>query len=318
MMIRQMKRMPFSQTLLLLIVATGVLLSAQAGAPETAAQKTYATPDAAVEALITALRDNDFAGLTAVFGPDSDDIVTSGDEVADATARTRFVDSYDAAHALVIQDDGSYVLEVGLDGWPSPIPIVSVEGQWRFDTAAGIDEVVYRRIGRNEIGAIETCLGIVAAQQEYASTSHDGQPVGIYAQKLISDPGKRNGLYWEPVEGQRASPIGPFIAQAVAEGYLRADGSRPYHGYIYRLLKAQGSAATGGAKQYIIDGVMSGGYAVIAYPVEYQLSGVASFIVNQDGIVYQKNLGPETATIAAAIDAFNPDGTWAKIETNVE
>jgi hypothetical protein len=293
-----------------------------AAAPTTApvTQKTFPTAEAAVDAFVAALRADDSAALTEIFGPDSEDLVSSGDAVADRNGRARFVAAYDAGHELVAGDSGSVVLEIGEDGWPSPIPLVQVDGKWRFDTDAGIDEVVYRRIGRNELGTIETCLGIAAAQQDYAAEGHDGQPAGIYAKKLISDPGKHNGLYWEPVEGERASPVGPFLAAASAEGYKKTTNSTsgtsaPYHGYLYKALTGQGPAAKGGAKQYLdAQGQMTGGFGVVAYPVEYQASGVKTFMVNQDGVVYQKDLGPKTAQLAAAITVFNPDSTWTKVE----
>jgi Protein of unknown function (DUF2950) len=289
-----------------------------AAADEPVVQATFDTPQAAVEALVTALRLDDTAALMAVFGPDGEDLVSSGDAVADSNGRARFLAAYDAGHDLVADTGSSYVLEVGDDGWPVPTPIVQTDGKWRFDTDAGIDEVVYRRIGRNELGAIEVCLGLAAAQQDYIADGHDGQPAGIYAQKLVSDPGKRNGLYWEPAEGERASPIGPFIALAVGEGYRKGDGPTPYHGYMYRLLKAQGPAAPGGAKQYVQNGVLSGGFAVVAYPVEYQASGVATFIVSHDGVVYQKDLGANTAEVAVAMTEFNPDSTWTKLDVEAD
>jgi hypothetical protein len=308
---------------IVLFVVASIAGPTQSSAAATAApvtQKTFPTAEAAVDAFVAALRTNDSAALTEIFGPDSEDLVSSGDPVADSNGRARFVAAYDAAHELVPGDDGSVVLEVGEDAWPSPIPLVQNDGKWRFDTDAGIDEVVYRRIGRNELGTIETCLGIAAAQHDYAAEGHDGQPAGIYAKKLMSDPGKHNGLYWEPVEGERASPVGPFLAAASAEGYKKATGSAsgtsaPYHGYLYKALTGQGPAANGGAKQYLDkQGQMTGGFAVVAYPVEYQASGVKTFIVNQDGVVYQKDLGPNTAQLAAAMTVFNPDGTWTKVE----
>jgi hypothetical protein len=306
-------------TWLLAVSLVAPSVAAEPAAPAPAAQKTFATAEAAVDALIEALRNDDSAALSEIFGPDSEDLVSSGDAVADSNGRARFVAAYDAAHALVPSDDGSVVLEIGEDGWPSPIPLVQVDGQWQFDTDAGIDEVVYRRIGRNELGAIETCLGIAAAQADYAAEPHDGLPAGIYAKKLMSDPGKHNGLYWPPVGGERASPVGPFLAAASAEGYKKTTNSAPgtsapYHGYVYHALTAQGAAANGGAKQYLDKhGQMTGGFGVIAYPAEYQASGVATFIVNQDGVVYQKDLGKDTEKVAAAMTVFNPDKTWTKV-----
>ncbi len=301
---------------LLFIVLACSAMALPARAADAAAQANYESPDAAAAALIAALRADDNAALTAVFGPDSQQLIDSGDGVADANARATFVAAYDTAYALQTADDGSVVLEVGDDGWPLPIPIVQNDGRWSFDTAAGIDEIVYRRIGRNELGAIAVCIGIVAAQQEYASVGHDGLPSGIYAQKLVSDPGNQNGLYWPTASDQRASPVGPFIANATAQGYTQGDGDSdvPYHGYVYKLLIAQGPAAPGGAQAYINNGVADGGFGVIAFPAEYEASGVTTFMINQDGVVYQKDLGSDTGTAAAAIDTFNPDASWSAVE----
>jgi len=307
-------------TMLLAAISIGFSLQLAAATPAAAppppvVQQTFDSAEAAADALVAALRNDDTAALNTIFGPGSDELVSSGDPVADTNARERFVAAYDAAHDLVTADDGSVTLEVGDDGWPTPIPIVKADGKWHFDTDAGIDEVVYRRIGRNEMGTIETCLGIAAAQRDYAAEGHDGQPAGIYAQKLMSDPGKRNGLYWEPAEGERASPVGPFLAVAAAQGYTKSkDGSSlPYHGYVYKLLTSQGPAANGGAKQYLVNGQLTGGFGVVAYPADYQSSGVETFIVNQDGVVYQKDLGAKTDQVAAAMTVFNPDSSWTKV-----
>lgn len=284
-----------------------------AGAPQS-----YPTPEAAVDALVAAAKSA--AAKTAlldVLGPQAEQLVSSGDAVADAAARRRFVSQYDAAHKLVADGTDRYTLEVGSDAWPMPIPIVKTSAGWSFDVDSGIDELVYRRIGRNELGAIETCRGVAQAQLDYASKAHDGQPPGVYAQKLVSDPGMHNGLYWAAGPDEPASPVGPFIAEASAEGYLEGagqQGPRPYHGYIYRLLTAQGPAATGGAKSYLVDGELRGGFAVIAYPIEYQSSGVETFITNQDGVVYQKDLGPDTEALAMKIDAFDPDPSWSRVD----
>jgi len=296
-------------------------LSATLGAPfvhaATVGPQSFATADAAADALVAAARADDPAALLAVLGEDAGPLVSSGDVVADATARERFVEQYDTAHNLAADGDDTFTLEVGEDEWPVPIPIVKVGDTWSFDIDAGIDELVYRRIGRNELGAIETCRGIVEAQQDYASQGHDGLPAGSYAQKLVSDAGKHNGLYWKSSPDERASPVGPFIAQAAAEGY-RATGTAekpaPYHGYIYRLLTAQGPAASGGARSYLDKGQLTGGFAVVAYPVDYESSGVETFIINHDGVLYQKNLGADTEKLAAAIDVFNPDTTWTKVD----
>jgi Protein of unknown function (DUF2950) len=284
-------------------------------AAEEAPAQTYPTAEAAAEALVTATRSDDPQALLGVLGGAAE-ALSSGDPIADATARRRFAAQYDEAHALVADGTERYTLEVGDDAWPMPIPIVKTAAGWSFDVEAGIDELVYRRIGSNELGAIETCRGIVEAQRRYASEGRDGQPAGVYARKLVSDPGQHNGLYWPAQPDQPASPVGPFVAEAAAEGYLKdgaTAGPEPYHGYIYRLLTAQGPAAPGGAKSYLVDGRLSGGYAVIAYPAEYRSSGVETFITNQDGVVYQQDLGPDTAAIAAAIETFDPDASWTEV-----
>jgi hypothetical protein len=199
---------------------------------------------------------------------------------------------------------------VGAKDWELPIPIVLADGRWHFDTAAGKQELIYRRIGDNELGAIAVCRGTIAAQRDYAAEGHDGLSAGIYAGKLRSDPGKHNGLYWEAADGEPASPAGPFLAQAAEEGYQKGD---PYHGYYYRGLKAQGAAAPGGAKSYLAGGVLKGGAALIAYPAQYKVSGVMTFIIDQDGVVYQKDLGESTTEAAKAITEYNPDSSWTKV-----
>lgn len=307
----KLHRLLSALALALLCVASPLTLAADA-------PQSYPTPEAAVDALVAAAKSDDAkTALLDVLGPQAEQLVSSGDDVADAAARRRFVMQYNAAHNLVADGADRYTLEVGSDGWPMPIPIVKSAAGWSFDVDSGIDELVYRRIGRNELGAIETCRGIVQAELDYAAAGHDGQPAGIYAQKLVSDAGTHNGLYWPTQPDEPASPIGPFIAEAAAQGYVTgpgSDGPKPYHGYIYRLLTAQGAAASGGAKSYLLDGRLSGGFAVIAYPVEYQSSGVQTFMANQDGVIYQKDLGPDTVEIAAKIDAFDPDPSWTRAD----
>ncbi len=296
------------------VVCASVL--AAASVAWAAGAQTFPTAEAAVDALVAAARSDDPNALLAVLGDDARDLVSSGDDVADASRRARFVAEYDEAHELVPDGDNRVRLEVGEDEWELPLPIVETDGRWSFDVDAGIDEVVYRRIGRNEIGAIDTCRGIVEAQNEYASEGRDGGPAGVYARKLVSDPGTHDGLYWPSNPDERASPIGPFIAHAASQGY-RKDSSgapQPYHGYVYRLLTAQGPAAPGGAKSYLENGRLSGGFAVIAYPIAYRVSGVTTFLVGADGVLYQKDLGPKTAEIAARIETFNPDPSWSKVD----
>jgi len=294
----------------LLAIALAVPASAQ-----TAGQLTFASADEAVKALVAALQSSDGAKLLAVLGAGAEPIVSSGDPVADRAEKEGFLASYAAKNALVPGDADTMVLEVGQDQWPLPIPVVRRNGRWFFDGAAGAEEIVYRRIGRNELGAIDVCLGIVAAQEEYASEGRDGQPAGLYAQKVLSDPGRHNGLYWSVAPGESPSPAGPLLAKASAESYTFAAGSAtPYHGYVYRMLTAQGSAAPGGAKSYLVDGGMIGGFAFVAYPAEYRQSGVMTFMVGRDGVIYQKDLGPKTAELAREIKDYNPDPSWTPVE----
>jgi hypothetical protein len=274
-------------------------------------QQTFATPAEAVHALMAATEAGDQTVLLAIFGDDGKELVDSGDPVQDKSGREAFVKAYKTKHAIVKVDDNTRVLQVGSKDWELPIPIVQQDGKWHFDTTAGKQELVYRRIGSNELGAIAACRGFIAAQTDYAAVGHDGLPAGIYARRLISEAGKQNGLYWEAKEGEPESPLGPFMAQASDEGYTSRHD--PYHGYYYRILKAQGSAAPGGAKSYLDGDVLKGGVALVAYPAQYRNSGVMTFIINQDGIVYQKDLGENTADVAKAMTEYNPDSSWKKV-----
>jgi Protein of unknown function (DUF2950) len=278
-------------------------------------QETFSTPGQAVKALITALETNDNTALLAILGPDGKEVVSSGDEVADKAEKARFVERYKAQHALVASSPTKEILTVGANAWPMPIPLVKAEGKWHFDSIAGKEELVYRRIGANELGAISASRGYVAAQRDYASQGRDGQPAGIYAQRINSEPGKHNGLYWETKEGEPPSPAGPLMAEASTGGYALESARKPtpYHGYYYRLLKAQGPAAPGGSKSYEVDGKLTGGFALVAYPAQYRVSGVMTFIVNENGQVYQKDLGEQTDELAKAMMEFNPDKTWTPV-----
>ena len=273
--------------------------------------ESFNSAEDAVAALVEAGRQGDTARLLRIFGPDSEAIVSSGDEVADKSAREAFVVMYDAKHALVPEGDDRATLQVGIDDWPFPVPLVRRDGAWYFDGAEGADEIVYRRIGRNELGAIAVCRGFVEAQHEYAAADHDGEGAGIFAHKLVSDPGTQNGLYWEASEGAAQSPIGPFIASAAAEGYRAGGGA--YHGYRYRPLFRQTENANGGALDYFDKGVLRNGFALIAWPADYGASGVMTFIVNRDGVVFQKDFGGETENSVQAIDAYDPDSTWVAV-----
>jgi hypothetical protein len=293
-----------------IILACAMFISVSAVLCFAAEQKTFTTPGEAVKALMAAVESNNQDELVAIFGEDGKDLVSSGDDVQDKNSRAGFLKSYKTKHVIVTEDANTRVLQVGAKNWELPIPIVLADGKWHFDTAAGKQELLYRRIGDNELGAIAVCRGAIASQLDYAAVGHDGLPAGIYAEKLRSDPGKHNGLYWEVVGGEEPSPAGPFLAQAAEEGYQKGD---PYHGYYYRGLKAQGAAAKGGAKSYVVDGVLKGGVALIAYPAQYKGSGVMTFIINQNGVVYQKDLGENTTELAKAITEYNPDSTWKKV-----
>jgi hypothetical protein len=278
-----------------------------------AEQQTFATPGQAVKALIVAAKSHNQDALVAIFGDDGKDLIASGDKVQDNTALDNFVKSYKTKHVIVTQDADTRVLRVGSKNWELPIPIVRQGHNWRFDTAAGKQELIYRRIGDNELGAIAACRGFIAAQNDYAKLGHDGLPAGIFAQKLASDPSKQNGLYWQTNNDEPPSPAGPYLAKAADEGYRGGDPHDPYHGYFYRSVKAQGAAAQGGAKSYLVDGQLKDGVALVAYPAKYKSSGVMTFIINQRGVVYQKDLGENTTALAEAITEFNPDSSWTEV-----
>lgn len=302
-----------AKALLLMFILTSFFC---AGLATAADQKTFDTPEKAVQALLKATQDENQEEILVVLGDDGKDLVYSGDTVQAKSNMERFVKAYNTKHTLVAKDDKTRVLQVGASDWPMPIPLVNDGDKWRFDTAAGKQELIYRRIGHNELGAIAACRGYIDAQKDYAATGHDGLPEGIYAQKLRSDSGKQNGLYWETAEGEPTSPAGPLLAQASGEGYESSTvggKGEPYHGYFYRVLKAQGAAAKGGAKSYQTDGNLTGGVALVAYPAQYKVSGVMTFIINQHGIVYQKDLGDKTPELAAAMTEYNPDSTWTKV-----
>lgn len=277
-------------------------------------QKAFASPQEAMQALVKALRAGDKKSLLAILGPESEEILSSGDPVADKADRDRFVAAYDDKVDFAPKGSDQVEVILGHDNWPSPIPLVKTQQGWVFDTAAGKEEILNRRIGRNELDAIQVCEGYVEAQREYASTDRELDGIIQYAQKVISDPGKRNGLYWEPEEGEAPSPAGPFMARAAAEGYKRGDKPIPFHGYYYRILTAQGPKAPGGAYSYVINGHMVAGFALVAWPADYGVSGIMTFVVNRNGIVYEKDLGPKTAKTAEAMTRYNPDETWRRAQ----
>ncbi len=242
-----------------------------------------------------------------VLGHGGEDIISSGDKVSDDAARQRFVTSYDAKHSITTEGDSKAILVIGDNDYPFPIPIArNKNGTWSFDTEAGRREILYRRIGHNELDAIQTCLAYVDAQNEYASKDRTGAGTGVYAEHFVSTPGKKDGLYWPSAQGEEESPLGELFAAASRQGYRTGEGRSPYHGYYYKILTKQGPAAAGGAADYVVNGNMIGGFALVAYPAEYRNSGVMTFVVNYAGIVFQKDLGHDTADIAANMTSFNP------------
>jgi hypothetical protein len=301
----------------LAVVFSGALIFLGSYQIADAQQKTFKTPEEAVNSLMDAVRSNNTKELLAIFGTAGQGIISSGDKVADKAERERFVKDYGEMNKLDKETDKKVTLVVGNREWPFPIPIVKKGETWVFDTKAGKEEMLNRRIGRNELNTIQTCLAMVDAQREYAMKDRDSDKLLEYAQKFASTKGKKDGLYWEAKVGEEQSPLGPLAARAVQEGYAGrkpGDNPKPYHGYFYRILKAQGKNAPGGAYDYMVKGQMIGGFALVAFPAEYGASGIMTFIVNHDGVVYQKDLGKETGKIAKAMTKFDPDKTWKKVE----
>ncbi|MGD0793790.1 MAG: DUF2950 domain-containing protein [Terriglobales bacterium] len=278
-------------------------------------QKTFSSAEHASNALVTAAQNNDEKAMLDILGPDGKQIVSSGDETEDANSRANFVQRYREMHRLVKEPDGTTVLYIGAHNWPTPIPLVNKGNSWYFDTEVGKREILYRRIGRNEISTIRVCQELVAAEKEFHSAQHNE-----YAEKIFSDEGQHNGLYWKAADGEPQSPIGPLVASAVAKGYSKSlEGApTPYRGYYYLILTRQGKNAPGGAKSYIVNGKMTEGFAFVAYPAEYRSSGVMTFIVNEDGVVYQKDLGRKTDVLAKAMKEYNPNSSWQKAEDQQE
>jgi hypothetical protein len=278
-------------------------------------QKTFPSAEDASNALVTAAQSNDEKTMLDIFGPDGKEIVSSGDDAEDAEGRANFVKRYEEMHRLVKEPDGTTVLYIGAHNWPTPIPLVNKGNSWYFDTEAGKKEILYRRIGRNELSTIRVCEELVAAQKEYYAMQHNE-----YAQKISSDEGQHKGLYWKAADGEPQSPIGPLVAAADAKGNGKAqDGApTPYRGYYYLILTRQGKNGPGGAKSYIVNGKMTEGFAFVAYPAEYRSSGVMTFIVTQDGVVYERDLGKKTDVLAKAMTEYNPNSSWQKAEEQQE
>jgi len=293
---------------LLSMGALGVAMGAAAR------QKSFPTPEEGVQALLEAAQSHDQTTLLAILGPEAKPLVSTGDPVADRESSERFVKSYEEAHTLVPSGDTKVVLQIGKDEWPFPIPLIKDSAGWRFDTPAGKEELLNRRIGRNELDVIQVCLAYVDAQREYYMRNPLNAPLLQYASKFMSTKGQRDGLYWETSADEPPSPLGPLVARARREGYKHAAGKPvPYHGYYYKMLTSQGPDAPGGAYDYVVRGKMIGGFALVAYPAQYGSSGIMTFIVNHDGVVYEKDFGPKTAATVQSMTKFNPDKTWKQL-----
>jgi hypothetical protein len=277
------------------------------------AQQAFGTPEEASRALAEAAKKDDVRALLAVLGNDGRDILSSGDEVADADTRRKFIEAYDAKNRVAMEGDNKAVLVIGPEDFPLPIPLVRKDGQWRFDTAEGRTEILARRIGKNELDAIQASLAYVDAQHEYAEKDRTGAGINTYARRILSQPGKKDGLYWQAAQGEDESPLGELVAAATRQGYRAGAGRTPFHGYYFKILTRQGPSAEGGALDYVVQGKMIGGFALVAYPAEYRNSGVMTFQVNHRGTVFQKDLGPQTRKLAEQMSSFNPDATWTRV-----
>jgi hypothetical protein len=294
--------------------------SATAAPVSAADQQSFATPQAAVDALISAVKTDDSKTLLEILGPGGEHLVDSGDKVADLATGQKFAADYDENHSLATQPDGSVILSVGANAWPLPIPLVQAHGKWTFDATDGAQQIIDRRIGSNELLTIQTLYSCVGAEQDFFERMEQSTGTGVYAAHVFSTPGTQDGLYWDIADGETPSPLAPLVAEAQSEGYLPADTTvpdsahpAPYQGYFFRILKSQGPDAAEGAKDYIVDGKMTGGFAFIAWPAIYGSTGITTFIIDQDGTAFQQDLGPDTTADVAKITAFNPDLDWAEI-----
>ena len=287
---------------------------ASAAASAQATAKTFSTPKQAADAMVLAVKNDDVATLLEIFGPDGKDFIVTGDDVQDKNSRADFTAMVqEKMHVDVDPNNPARaILYVGTEDWPTPVPIVKVGTKWHFDSKAGRSEILDRIIGRNELDAILLLRGYAEAQEEYASEIHDNSGVNQYAQKIISTPGKQDGLAWRNADGTEAGPIGEAVAKAIEEGYTNKE--EPFHGYYFKTLKGQGPAAPLGQLDYMVNGVMIGGFALVAWPSDYRVTGVQTFIISYNGVVYQKDLGPDTAKIASTMERYNPDKTWHRTD----
>jgi len=306
-----------AMAMLIVMVATGCSSSLK---NNPAGQKCFGSQKQAEAALVAAVQDDNDAELLAILGPDAEDLISSGDRIADQKGRAHFLTAYKEKNSIIQQDETHSVLLIGVKAYPFPIPIVRRDDLWCFDTQAGMDEILNRRIGRNELHTIEVMQAYTDAQREYACLERNGGGPE-FAQKFSSSEGMKDGLYWETVEGEAESPFGPLIARAVEEGYegdLDKEPPEPFHGYYFKILKKQGVHANGGPYDYVVADNMVFGFALVAYPAKYGVSGIMTFIINQEGVIYEKDLGEDTVTSAAAITTFDPDDTWHRYEEPTE
>ena len=316
----------FSTKILSMVFVVGaccILPTALRGAPQTKAttaipaqpqQKTFDTAQQAADAMILAVTNDDVAALLEIFGPDGKDFVKTSDDVQDKNSRAEFAALAKQKMHVDIdpQNPNRAILSVGDEDWPTPVPIVKQGGKWHFDSKAGRTEIINRRIGSNELDAITICRGFVEAQMDYAEQTHDDSGVNQYAQRIISTPGKQDGLAWKNQDGNWAGPVGEAVAKALEEGYV--EKAKPFHGYYFKVLKGQGPAARLGQLDYVIEGAMIGGFALVAVPADYRVTGVMTFMVSYDGVVYQKDLGPDSLNIVKEMERYNPDKTWNRTD----
>ncbi len=303
------------------ILAAAITMTLLAGrllasATDQSVHRTFATAEDAVRALADAVKGGQLDDVLALFGPHAEDLIASSDAATGRRNREVFLAAFAEGSRLVNQGAKRKVLVIGNEGWPFPVPLIKQGRVWQFDTAAGKEEVLARRIGRNELSVISICRMYVAAQQRYAQDGHDGKRAGLYAMTFRSDTGRHNGLYWPVAKGERPSPLGDLVAEAAAGGQPLADGSRPprpFHGYYFKILTAQGQGARGGARTYVVNGEMSAGFALVAWPSQYDATGIMTFIVNQDGVLRQKDLGTQTDALASAMTFYDPDRSWSDV-----
>jgi hypothetical protein len=302
--------------LALAVVLLSVLLASPSSNAQQGHEQTFASPGEAVVAVYNAVKSNNTQALAVIFGTNANDIMHTGDDVADKKMGDDFIRRYEQMHRVVLEPDQTVTLYIGAENWPLPISIVkNSSGAWYFDTESGMQEILRRRVGTNENDAIEVLYALVAAQEEYASEPRDGDTIKHYAQRFLSDEGKHNGLFWKTNDNEPPSPIGPLLVSAASEGHKMQQGqAEPFHGYYYRILTNQGAAVKGGARDYIVDGKLVRGFAFVAYPAKYRNSGVMTFVVNQSGVVYQKDLGEKTSDLGSSMQEYNPDSTWERVD----